>query len=87
VFWKDYAKEVTAKAARAPTVVSENGFQKCIQKFYKHRQKCVTAKGNYFEWNAVQIDNLVLCNKPIPGIFEDAVKLRQQIHSHMKKLK
>jgi hypothetical protein len=47
------AEEVTAKVLRALTGVSKKGFQEYFQKLYEHWQKCVTAKGNYFEGNIV----------------------------------
>jgi hypothetical protein len=47
------AEEVVAKATRALTEVSRNGFQECFETLYERGQKCVTAQGNYFEGDVV----------------------------------
>jgi hypothetical protein len=36
-------EEVTAKATRAMSDVSKNGFQECFQKLYEHWQKYIAA--------------------------------------------
>jgi hypothetical protein len=44
----DIIKNTTEELKR----LSQNGFQECFQHNYSRWQKCVVAKGDYFEGNA-----------------------------------